>query len=281
MTDIIFEAVLDSLKALPFLFGAYLLIEYLEHRAGDKIKSSLSKMRFMGPIGGAALGCIPQCGISVAAANFYSGRLISVGTLLAVFIATSDEALPILLSTPGAALDVLRLIGVKLVAAVLVGLLADLVLNRFLKPKEKEPFHEICASCDCEHRGVLKSALLHTGKIFFFLLLVNLLLSLGIYFIGQEKISVILLSGSGFQPLLAALIGLIPNCASSVVLVELYLSGALSFGAAVAGLCTGAGMGILVLFKVNKKLKENLALVGVLYTAGVVTGTVVNLLFPK
>lgn len=280
MTDIILEAVMDSLKALPFLFGAYLLIEYLEHRAGDKLTGSLSRMGLLGPVGGAVLGCIPQCGISVAAANFYSGRLISAGTLLAVFVATSDEALPILISTPGAAPDLLRLIGIKLLAAMIVGILADLVLRYFIKPKEEAPFHDLCEDCDCEHEGILKSSLRHTVKIFLFLLLVNLLLGLAIYYVGEERIGSLLLSGSAFQPLLAAVIGFIPNCASSVILVELYLSGALSFGAAVAGLCTGAGMGVLVLFRVNKKLKENLALVGVLYVAGVVTGTIVNLLFP-
>lgn len=278
MLDIILDAVLDTLKALPFLFGAYLLIEFLEHRASGKLTSALSKMGPLGPIGGAVLGCVPQCGFSVAAANFYAGRLISPGTLLAVFLATSDEALPILLSRPQAMPDLLRLLGVKLIAAAAVGLLADLVCKRFLKLRQDEPFHDLCEDCDCEHEGIFRAALHHTGKVFLFLLLINLALGFAITFVGEENISRFLLSGSVFQPLLAALIGFIPNCAASVILTELYLAGSLSFGSAVAGLCTGAGLGLAVLFKTNRHPKENFALAGVLYVAAVVTGVICNLI---
>lgn len=277
MLDVLLDAILDTLKALPFLFGAYLLIEFLEHRASGKLTSAL--MGPLGPIGGAVLGCVPQCGFSVAAANFYTGRLISPGTLLAVFLATSDEALPILLSRPQAMLDLLRLLGVKLVAAAVFGLLTDLVCKRFLKLHQDEPFHDLCEDCDCEHEGIFKAALHHTIKVFLFLLLVNLVLGFAICFVGEENISGFLLSGSVFQPLLAALIGFIPNCAASVILTELYLAGSLSFGSAVAGLCTGAGLGLAVLFKTNRHTKENLALSGVLYAAAVITGVACNLIF--
>lgn len=280
MLDILLDAVLDTLKALPFLFGAYLLIEFLEHRASGKLTAALSKMGPLGPIGGAVLGCVPQCGFSVAAANFYAGRLISPGALLAVFLATSDEALPILLSRPQAMPDLLRLLGVKLIAAAAFGLLTDLVCKRFLKLRQDEPFHDLCDDCDCEHEGVFKAALHHTIKIFLFLLLINLALGFAIYFVGEENISRLLLSGSVFQPLLAALIGFIPNCAASVILTELYLAGSLSFGSAVAGLCTGAGLGLAVLFKTNRHPRENFALAGVLYVAAVVTGVACNLIFP-
>jgi len=280
MLDVLLDAVLDTLKALPFLFGAYLLIEFLEHRASGKLTSALSKMGPLGPLGGAVLGCVPQCGFSVAAANFYAGRLISPGTLLAVFLATSDEALPILLSRPQAMPDLLRLLGVKLIAAAAVGLLADLVCKRFLKLRQSEPFHDLCEDCDCEHEGIFKAALHHTVKVFLFLLLINLALGFAIYFVGEENISRFLLSGSVFQPLLAALIGFIPNCAASVILTELYLAGSLSFGSAVAGLCTGAGLGLAVLFKTNRHPKENFALAGVLYVAAVITGVICNLIFP-
>ncbi len=279
MTHVLLDAVLDALKTLPFLFGAYLLIEFLEHRASDRLAASLARLGPFGPLGGAVLGCVPQCGFSVAAANFYAGRLISPGTLLAVFLATSDEALPILLSRPEALPDLGRLLLVKLVAAIAFGLLADLVLKRFLEVKPQEPFHDLCQDCGCEHRGVLQSALLHTVKIFLFLLLVNLVLGGAIYFVGEDNISRFLLSGSVFQPLLCALIGFIPNCAASVILTELYLSGSLSFGSAVAGLCTGAGLGMAVLFKANRRIKENLCLAGALYVAAVVTGTLCGLIF--
>lgn len=232
-----------------------------------------------GPLGGAVLGCIPQCGISVAAANFYSGRLISVGTLMAVFFATSDEALPILLSNPEAYPDILKLLAVKLISAVVLGFLVDIILKCFLKPAETEPFHELCEDCDCEHEGILRSALRHTVKIAVFLLVVNIILEAAIHLIGEESISKVLLSGSAFQPLLTALIGFIPNCAASVILTELYLAGSLSFGSAVAGLCTGAGMGIAVLFKTNKHPRENFTIVGVLYVAAVLTGVICNIIF--
>lgn len=273
MLDILTDAIIDSLKTLPFLFGAYLLIEFLEHRAGDRMTRLLARLGPLGPVGGALLGCVPQCGFSVAAANFYAGRLITPGTLIAVFLATSDEALPILLSRPGAAGSLWLLLGVKLAAGTVTGVLADVVYSRFLKQKMAEPFHELCEDCGCEEKGILSSALGHTVKIFLFLLVINLALGAAIELVGEENISRLLLAGSVWQPLLAALIGFIPNCAASVILTELYLGGSLSFGAAVAGLCTGAGLGLLVLFRVNKNWKENLCIAGLLYVAAVVVGT--------
>lgn len=272
MREILIDAIIDSLKTLPFLFGAYLLIEFLEHKASDRMARALAKLGPFGPVGGAALGCVPQCGFSVAAANFYAGRLITPGTLIAVFLATSDEALPILISRPGAAGSLGMLLGVKLAAGALVGIIVDIVYSRFLKHKLGEPFHDLCEDCGCEEKGVFQSALGHTVKIFLFLLVVNVALNSAIELAGEENISRLLLAGSVWQPLLAALIGFLPNCAASVILTELYLAGSLSFGAAVAGLCTGAGLGLLVLFRVNKDWKENLCIAGVLYVAAVVTG---------
>lgn len=278
MEEIILDALLDSLKSLPFLFGAYLLIEFLEHHASQRLTNALSKLGPLGPVGGALLGCVPQCGFSVAAANFYAGRLISPGTLLAVFLATSDEAVPILLSRPGALPDLGHLLAVKLLAAALFGILADFIVIKILKPSPTQPFHDLCKDCGCEEKGVFRSALGHTAQIFIFLVVINLALSFAIYFVGEENISRLLLSGSVFQPLLAALIGFIPNCAASVILTELYLGGSLSFGAAVAGLCTGAGLGLAVLFRVNKDWKENLWIALALYAAAVVTGTVCQII---
>lgn len=278
MKEVLLDALLDSLKSLPFLFGAYLLIEFLEHRASQSLTNALSKLGPLGPVGGALLGCVPQCGFSVAAANFYAGRLITPGTLLAVFLATSDEAVPILLSSPGALPDLGRLLAVKLLAAGLFGILADFVVVKILKPSPSQPFHDLCEDCGCEEKGVFRSALSHTIQIFVFLLLINLVLGSAIFWVGEENISRLLLSGSVFQPLLAALLGFIPNCAASVILTELYLSGSLSFGSAVAGLCTGAGLGLAVLFRVNKNWKENLWLVLALYVAAVAAGTVCQLI---
>lgn len=280
MLDILIDAVIDSLKTLPFLFGAYLLIEFLEYRAGDGMARLLARLGPLGPLGGAALGCVPQCGFSVAAANFYAGRLITPGTLIAVFLATSDEALPLLLSRPGAAGSLWPLLGVKLCAGAAAGIAVDLVYSRFLKQKLREPFQELCEDCGCEEKGVFRSALEHTLKIFLFLLAVNVALGCALELVGEENISRLLLSGSVLQPLLSGLLGFIPNCAASVILTELYLGGSLSFGAAVAGLCTGAGLGLLVLFRVNKNWRENLCIAGVLYVSAEVTGTLCQLILP-
>ncbi len=280
MKEILFDAALDSLKTLPFLFGAYLLIEFLEHHANQRLTGALARMGPLGPLGGAVLGCVPQCGFSVAAANFYAGRLISPGTLIAVFLATSDEAVPILLSRPGSLASLGRLLGVKLAGAALAGIVVDMAAKRFLPPAPSRPFHELCKNCGCEEKGIFRSALRHTAQIFLFLLLINLALNSAIAFIGEEQISRLLLSGSAFQPLLTAFLGFIPNCAASVILTELYLSGSLSFGAAVAGLCTGAGVGLAVLLRVNRHWKENLLILFTLYAFAVILGVGCQLVFP-
>ena len=277
MLDILLDALLDTLKTLPFLFGAYLLIEFLEHRASEKLTGALQKLGPFGPAGGALLGLVPQCGFSVAAANFYAGRLITPGTLIAVFLATSDEALPILISQPGALPDLLVLLGVKLISGAVFGVATDL-LWKHLSHHAEPPFTDLCKDCGCEDHGIFRSALVHTFKIALFLLVINLVLGGAIHFVGEERISQILLSGSVLQTFVAALIGFLPNCASSVILTELYLSGSLSFGAAVAGLCTGAGVGLAVLFKYNRHLKENLLLTGILYICAVVTGLLCGVL---
>ena len=209
LTHILEHAVLDALKTVPFLFLAYLLIEYMEHRASDKMKNGLQKLGSFGPIGGALLGIVPQCGFSVAASNFYAGRIISVGTLLAVFLSTSDEAIPILLSQPEMRGYILPVLVVKLISAIVFGFAVDLVVKYFLKKEEEAPFEELCAECDCDHHGIFRSALHHTVWIFLFILLVNLVMEFAIHFVGEEKISALLLNGSVFQPFLTALIGLI------------------------------------------------------------------------
>ena len=280
MSDILLDALLDTLKTLPFLFIAYLLLEFLEHRASERFTTALSKAGPWGPIGGAVLGLVPQCGFSAAAANFYSGRLISAGTLIAVFLSTSDEAFPILLSQPGALPTLVRLLLVKVLAAAFWGLCADLILRRFARPRQKPDIHALCGHCGCETSGIVPAALRHTATIALFLLAVNLVLGMAISFIGADSISRFLLSGNRLQPLLAAVIGLVPNCASSVILTELHLSGALSFGSAVAGLCMGAGVGLAVLFRTNKNLRENLCLTGALFLFSTVTGMVCDLLLP-
>lgn len=280
MSEVILDAITDTLKTIPFLFIAYLLIEFLEHRATERFTSALSHAGPWGPIGGAILGLVPQCGFSAAAANFYSGRVISAGTLIAVFLSTSDEAVPILLSHPDAFPILIRLLLVKVAAAAVFGLCTDSVLRRFSRTKPGPDFHRLCDHCGCEKNGPFRAALRHTLTIALFLLAVNLVLGLAIFLIGEASISRFLLSGNRLQPLLAAIIGLIPNCASSVILTELHLSGALSFGSAVTGLCMGSGVGLAVLFRTNKNLRENLCLTGALFLFSVITGTACDLFLP-
>ncbi len=278
--DVIKDTLIDSLKMLPFLFVAYLLIELLEHKASDRLQHTLSKSGNYGIIAGALLGCIPQCGFSVAAANFYSGRVITLGTLIAVFITTSDEAIPVLLSSPGNARVILQLILIKIAVALIAGFAIDLIL-RARHGKETEPeIHDhnvLCEHCGCEDGGILKSTVKHSLSVFLFILVVSLVLNALMAWMGEELLSKVLLTDSIFQPLLAGLIGLIPNCASSVMLVQLYLAGSLSFGSVVAGLCTGAGIGLAVLFRTHKGLRKNLGILLLLYLIGSAAGMLTSL----
>lgn len=279
--DIILDALIDTAKMLPFLFAVYLLIEYLEHKASDKLANSLRKLGPFGPVGGALFGCIPQCGFSVAVSNLYSGRLVSLGTLIAVYIATSDEAIPILLSNPQSVGEVWKLIAAKAVIAVLAGLLVDGVMKLCHRRgnEENEPYHDLCEDRGCEEHGILYSAIKHTAQIFTFLFVVSLILGFAIYLLGEERLDRVLMTDSAFQPLLAALIGLIPNCSASVVLTNLYAAGSLSFGSVVAGLSTGAGLGLVVLFRTNKNLRQNIGITALLYAIGAASGLIINLLF--
>ena len=279
--DIILDALIDTAKMLPFLFAVYLLIEYLEHKASDKLANSLRKLGPFGPVGGALFGCIPQCGFSVAVSNLYSGRLVSLGTLIAVYIATSDEAIPILLSNPQSVGEVWKLIAAKAVIAVLAGLLVDGVMKLCHRRgnEENEPYHDLCEDRGCEEHGILYSAIKHTAQIFTFLFVVSLILGFAIYLLGEERLDRVLMTDSAFQPLLAALIGLIPNCSASVVLTNLYAAGSLSFGSVVAGLSTGAGLGLVVLFRTNKNLRQNIGITALLYAIGAASGLIINLAF--
>lgn len=278
MVDILLDALIDSIKTLPFLFGVYLLIEYIEHNSADKLGKSLRKLGPFGAIGGGILGAIPQCGFSVAAANLFSGRLISMGTLVAVFLSTSDEAIPMLISNPSAFHSLWKFILIKTAIAIAVGILTDLVIKCFRLEKEEEPFKEICSHCDCEHHSIVRAALSHTASIIFFILIVNIILGFAIEYAGEENLRHIMMTDSLLQPLITAIFGFIPNCAASVVITQLYIEGILSFGSAVAGLSTGAGVGLLVLFKTNKHYKQNFVIMGILYAAAVVSGVVLNLI---
>lgn len=283
MWEILVETLIDSFKTLPFLFAAYLLIEYIEHKSSEKI---INGLKAYGVFGGAILGCIPQCGFSVAAANLYSGKIITAGTLIAVFISTSDEAIPILLSDTGNLWIILKIISIKIIIAVAAGLLFDSLLRKEIdvgsevnQQTRNDAIHHICSDCGCnQQHGIIMPALKHTINIFAFMAITTFILNYAIVYAGEDRISSLLLSNNILQPAIAAAIGFIPNCAASVILTQLYISGSLSFGSIIAGLCTGAGIGLLVIFKVNKNVKDNLKLMLYIYVVSVITGTLIQLL---
>ena len=276
IADVIIDAGIDVLKMLPFLFAAFLLIEALEHYSTDFTEKVLKKVGKAGPIVGAAAGCIPQCGFSVMAANLYAGGVISVGTLLSVFIATSDEAILIILGNPDRAKEVIPLLALKVVIAVAVGYVTDIFLSKRVAVSKKSG--ALCSHCGChEHgAGILKPAWNHTVKITAYLLIFTIALNICVEFMGIEKISAYLLGDTLFQPMIAAVIGLIPNCAASVILTQLYLNGAISFASVISGLCAGAGIGLVVLFRMNKDKKENLKILGLLYGFAVLAGIILE-----
>ena len=281
MWELVEDALKDSLKILPFLFAAYLIIEYIEHKSSNKLVNGL---RRFGVVGGAVLGCVPQCGFSVAASNLYAGRIITAGTLIAVFISTSDEAIPILLSSNGNLKLILSLITIKISLAVIAGTMADSIFTGLFSRKNNEGIassihRHVCTDCGChDEQGLFKPALKHTINIFIFLFIINLFLNFLIEFAGEDDLSEILLNDSILQPALAGIIGFIPNCAASVILTQLYIEGSISFGSVIAGLSTGAGVGLLILFKMNRNLKENIMIILYIYVFSVLAGSLIQML---
>lgn len=277
MKHIIIHTFEDSLPLLPFLFIAFLIIEAIEHKFSKKTKKIISKSGKFGPLLGSILGCLPQCGFSVMATNLYVTRIVSLGTLIAVYLSTSDEMIPVLLSEQVAFGSIAKLIGIKLVIGMIWGFIIDLLL--FRNTKKTEETFEICNDehCHCE-RGLFKSSLVHTFKTFLFILLVTFILNLIIHYIGEDKLSTLLQGSNLLTPFISSLVGLIPNCASSVILTELFVNNIISVGALIAGLLTGSGVAILVLFKTNKSLKDSIKILLMCYGIGVLSGLLIDLI---
>ena len=272
------DALLDSVKLLPFLFAAYLAIEFIEDRAEEKTVALVHRAGRWGPVLGAALGVIPQCGFSAATANLYAGGIITRGTVLAVFLSTSDEMLPILISSSAPASLIFKLLGYKVLAGIVIGVAVDTVAAKLGYVRNKS-IHEMCEQehCHCED-GMFKSALRHTVKIFLFLFIVTFALNLLVEAVGTDKLGAFVLNRPVAGELLGGIIGLIPNCAASVVLTTLYLEGAMSGGAMLSGLLVGSGVGLLVLFRMNRDWRDNLVTVGLLYAGGVIFGLLADVL---
>lgn len=272
------HALVDSAKAVPFLFLAYLLMEAAEHYHSAKMEKAISGIGKAGPLVGALLGCVPQCGFSASASNLFAAGLLSRGTLLAVFLATSDEALPMLLGAAGGRGMILPLLLVKIIIGILAGYTIDFYMSRWGRPRE---LFDLCEDCGCEEEGsgILKPALWHTGHILLYIFLLNLGLGLAMELLGEELLGTILLKDRLLQPFVAALVGLLPNCAVSVTLTQLYLAGSLSFGSLLAGLCSGAGLGVAVLLKMNRSRRENIQIVALLYAIAALCGLAVHLVF--
>ena len=293
MTESLMDALIDTGKLVPLLAGVYFLVAFLEYRYGHRMGHLMASFGELGPVAGALFGCIPQCGFSVLASALYVKRLISVGTLLAVFISTSDEAVPVLLSMPGKAGMVGLLMAIKVLIAVIVGVSVDFFIRkRTAVAKSHLASEEVYASAAdhghagcCSHgisdtrskaRSLFVHPLMHTVKIFFFLLALSFLINVIVGKIGEDRIGSLLLNGTIFQPMLASLIGFIPNCFASVLLAQFYAKGAISFGALVAGLSAGAGLGVLVLAKENKSVKDTFMVIGLLLAVSMLSGILIQ-----
>lgn len=295
MFDIILDNLIDTIKMLPFILVIFILSELFEHRFGENFKPFLNRSRYAGPIIGAAVGTLPQCGFSVMATLLYAEGTITTGTLISVYVATSDEAIPIILSNPGRANVIPPLIVTGFIAAIIVGYSVDAVIPLLRKKQTAEesprPIDEDvyqdsgCCGHRCLERNVkvlemVKHALSHTFRILFYVFIVSSLLGLSLFYLGKERLGELFLGKSVFQPVLTALIGLIPNCAASVALTELFLNGQISFGSAIAGLSASGGLGLIVLFKEVKPKKKALLVILLLFSLSILVGVILNGVLP-
>lgn len=280
MLDVVLDAVIDTVKLLPFLFVTYLLMEWLEHKTSEKTKNIIRNSGKFGPVIGGLLGAVPQCGFSAAASNLYAGRVITVGTLVAIFLSTSDEMLPIMVSEQIQPGSILGILGIKILIGVIAGFAIDSVIGKKQKVEKIEVgIGHVCRHdhCHCD-KSVVKSSLKHTAVIMIFIFVISLALNMLLFFVGEEALAGFILDRPVLGPVLSALVGLIPNCAASVVITQLFIEGVISFGSMMAGLLVGSGVGLLVLFKVNDNWKDNVKIMAVVYVIGTVCGIAMNLL---
>lgn len=276
------DFVLESLLLLPVLFATYLVLEAVEAHAGGALGSILERARSVGPLAGAFAGAVPQCGFSAVAASFYAGGVVTFGTLIAVFLSTSDELLPVLLSERVPLSLLAKIIVVKVLCAVAAGFTVDAVGSFLRRRRRPVSVDELCrhSRCCCrERKGILVPALIHTGEIFFFILVVSGVIEGAMHLWGSDCLVKLRLTAPFVGELAAGALGMIPNCAVSVASAKLYLSGAITPGALMASSFTGSGIGLLVLFRTNRDLKENLCVLAAVYVLGVVLGWMTGHIF--
>lgn len=280
MLEVMIEALVDSVKLIPFLFLTYLVMGVLEHAASERSKKLIQGAGKVGPIWGGLIGAFPQCGFSAAASYFYIGRVITLGTLISIYMSTSDEMLPILISEKVAGLTIVKIMAAKVLIGMVSGFLVEIFFGWMARRKKRpldydsEPDHDHC------HCGasVIANAVVHTLKVFLFVLLVSFVIGILIYSVGEENIYLLFSNTPVLGEAVAGLVGLIPNCAASVVITQLYLDGIISAGPMMSGLLVSAGVGLLVLFKENTHLRESFSIAAILYVLSVAWGVIIELM---
>ena len=274
MLDIIQDTLIDTIKLIPFLILTFIIIEYIEHKINNK--KIITKSKKFGPFFGSILGVIPQCGISASATNLYATRIISLGTLISVYLSTSDEMLPLLLANKTDTSLILKILGLKFIIGMVSGFIIDLILRK----KEQPKIESLCVHdhCNCNHNhSIFKSALKHTISITIFILIFSFLINIIFEYLGQSFLENLFMKNTIFSYLLSSLVGLIPNCGASILITELYLNSTITLGATMAGLLTGAGIGLLILIKTNKNIKENITIISLIYIIGIISGILIDL----
>lgn len=266
----VLEAIIDALKLMPFLFISFIIMELIEHKLNNQKK--LKKANKFGPLVGSILGLIPQCGFSVVSSTLYSARVITLGTLFSIYLSTSDEMLPILIANGEDISTILKILFTKFILGLFFGILVDIIY----KTKLSNNLNDICEKEECHCKeSVIKSSLIHTIKISIFILIINILLN---FIVDKESLTTFLNNSNILSPILSSIVGLIPNCASSVIITELYLQEIITFGSCISGLLSGSGLGLLILFKQNKNLKENIIILITLVLFSSICGIILNVL---
>ena len=280
LIDVITDTIIDALKILPFLWITFFILEVVEHKFQTKTTNIMKTSGKYGPLLGGIVGLFPQCGFSVMATNLYITRIITLGTLISVYLTTSDEMLPILLANGIKINEIIKILGVKFLFGVLYGIIIDLIFHNTTNTAKKEKtMDDICQKdhCHCEN-GLILSSLKHTLKILLFIIAVSFFLNIIMAIGGEDILRKYLHHNTVLSPLLTSLIGLIPNCGASVILTELYLNRLITFASAIAGLLTGSGVALIVLLRSNNNKKENIRIILLVYFLGAISGILLEII---